>query len=260
MSDERITELLSIASGRELNDEEQSELDGLLEASPETERRLRSDFDRIDAILDGMPRVSPPPTLHDRIMASVSLPAARPGTRSDRDDGLYGWLNPFAALRYGVAAAAGLILAAVFYESRGIQGPLELTELVGAMAPRPERNNADVLDSFAFHAEGIECRVSLERRDGKLLLEVHVDAESPLDVAIDLASAGVRLEALAQPEEALESIEADGQVLRMRARGRRQLTALLQRADGVGEAGERMNLEFSTKGRLLKRGSLTTAW
>lgn len=219
----------------------------------------RSDeLERMDAILRKVPQVTPPETLHDRIMASVSLPA--PHTASRPGFNWFGQKTPFVALRYGMAAAAGLLVAAMFYESRGISGPVDLTELYGTMAPKQERGLTDVVDSYAFRAAGVDCRLSLERRNGMLLLDIRVDAQAPVDISVDLASAGVRLEALAQIKDPLESIETNGRVLRMQARGRRQLTALLQPVEESGQAGEAMNLEFSVKGRLLQRATLTPAW
>jgi RNase P/RNase MRP subunit p29 len=160
-----------------------------------------------------------------------------------------------------MATAVGLVLAAVFYEGRGISSPADLTELVGTMAPNRERDASSVVDSYEFRATGVEGQVSLERRNGMLLLDIRVDAETPIDISVNLASAGVRLQALAQAEGSLESIEIDGPMLRMRAEGRRQLTALLERVEDARLPHEEtIGLEFSSKGRLLQRGSLTPTW
>jgi anti-sigma factor RsiW len=259
MSDERVLELLSAAADGELNDAEQTELDGLLEASPEA-YRFREDLDRIGAILRKVPDRAPPEMLHDRIMRSVSLPAIQ--SRRPRAMPGFGWFRrttPPVVLRYGMAAAAGLLVAAAFYESRGIPDPADLSQLVGSMAPA--RTAPDVLDTYAFHAPGIASEVTLERRNGLFLLDIRVDSALPVDISVDLASAGVRLQALAQTEDSLESIEIEGQILQMRAHGRRQLTALLERTEVAGRQGlETINLEFSSEGMLLQRGSLTPAW
>ena len=260
MSEERAYELLSAAADGELNDQEQTELDRLLEASPQV-RRFRTELHRIDEILRKAPDLAPPETLHDRIIASVSLPAAKPRPGVKQGSSWFGSTTPFTALRYGMATAAGLVLAAAFYESRGVSGPADLTELVGSMAPDRQRGASVVLDTFAFHGEGIESHVSLERSNGMLLLAIRVDAEAPVEISVDVGSAGARLEALAQTGDSMESIEIDGRVLRMRAKGRRQLTALLKRAEAAGpQSRQTMDLEFSSDGRLLQRGSLTPAW
>jgi len=258
MSDERVLELLSAAADGELNDAEQTELDGLLDASPEA-YRFREELDRIDAILRKVPDRAAPEMLHDRIMSSVSLPAIKSRPRAMQGFSWFRRTTPPVALRYGMAAAAGLLVAAAFYESRGISDPADLSQLVGSMAPA--RTAPDVLDTYAFHAPGIASEVTLERRNGMFLLDIRIDSAEPVDVSVDLASAGVRLQALAQTEDSLESIEIEGRTLHMRAHGRRQLTALLERTEHAGRQGlETINLEFSSEGRLLQRGSLTPAW
>jgi len=258
MSDERILELVSAAADGELNNDERVELDRLLAASPEA-RRFQSDLGRIQSILSRLPELDPPETLHSRVLGAVSLPAAK--TRQP----LFGWLRhpaTFTVLRYGMATIAGAVLAAALIESQPEFGETaDISELVGTIAPDRDRTAADILDSYAFRADGLESRVLLERRNGALLLDIQVDAHSPVDIAVRFAAAGARLDALAQNENAPEFIEIAGQTLRVRARGRRQLTALLRRVDDTAsEVTEKIELEFSSDGKLLQRASLTPAW
>jgi hypothetical protein len=206
-----------------------------------------------------LPELAPPEALHDRIMAGTSLPLAR------QRRPIFAWfdsLAPFAVLRYGTATAAGLVLAAAFYESQPkFAETADIAELVGTMAPNRDQAAADILDTYAFSAEGVESRVLLERRHGALLLDIQVDSDEPVDISVNLAAGGVRLDALVQSGNSLESIEIAGQKLRIRALGRRQLTALLHRVDDSAfEGREKIELEFSSKGKLLQRGSLTPAW
>jgi hypothetical protein len=260
MSEQRILELLSAEADGELPGADRAELERLLAASPAA-ARFRQDLHRIDSILRKVPDVAPPETLHDRIMRSVSPSPARP--RRQRTKQRFGWFSetPFVAVRYGMAAAAGLLVATAFYESRGFSATPDLTELVGSMAPNGNRGASNVLDAYTFAAEGIDGRLSLQKRNGMLLLDIDVDAERPLDILMDLGAAGVRLAALAQTDDPLQAIETDGRVLRLRAHGRRQATALLERAGFARRTGsETINLEFSSEGRLLQRGSLTPAW
>lgn len=258
MSSERILELVSAAADGTLTDEERADLDRLLEESPEA-RRFHDDLGRIDSIMRKLPELVPPEALHDRIMAGTSLPLAR------QRRPIFGWLDslaPFAVLRYGMATAAGLVLAAVFYESQPkFAETADITELVGTMAPDRNRAAADILDTYAFRAGGVESRVLLERRHGALVLDIQVDSDEPVDISVTLAAGGVRFDALAQSGDSLESIEIAGQTLRIRALGRRQLTALLHRVDDAAfEGKEKIELEFSSNGKLLQRGSLTPAW
>jgi anti-sigma factor RsiW len=262
MNDERIIDLVNAATDGELSSDERAELDRLFEQSPEA-RRLRDEIDRIDSILRKVPELTPPETLHGRIMADIALPS--PGKRQRMIVSKAGWpgsLDPFTVLRYGMATAAGIVLAMAFYESRpGISQPADISELVGTMAANRDRHEANIVDTFAFHAERMDGQVSLERRNGMLLLDIRVDADEPVDISVDLAAAGARLNALAQIGSSLESIEITDHVLRVRARGRRQLTAVLHRVnDTAFSGGDTIELEFSSGGKLLQRGSLTPAW
>ncbi len=255
---ERTQELVSAAADGALNDDERAELDRLLKGSAEA-CRLRSELGLLASILENAPQPVPPATLHDQIMARVTLPASR--SRKP----VFAWRPEWAAagvLRYGLAAATGVLLAAFFYESQPRFGAAtDIADLVGTMAPHRARNAADVMDTYTFRSEGFECLVRLEHSEGGLLLEIQVDAARPFDIAVDLGSARARLVALLQDQKPLESIAIADQTLRVQALGRRQLTALLVRADETVIAGEaKIELEFSSEGKLLQRGSLTPAW
>jgi anti-sigma factor RsiW len=262
MNDERIIDLVSAATDGELSSDERAEFDRLIEQSPEA-RRLCDEINRIDSVLRKIPELTPPEMLHGRIMADISLPST--GTWQRMTASKAGWLSslePFTVLRYGVATAAGIVLAMAFYESHpGLSQPADISELVGTMAANRDRREANIVDTFAFHAERVDGRVSLERRNGMLLLDIRVDAEEPVDISVDLAAAGVRLNALAQTGSSLEFIEITGRVLHVRARGRRQLTAVLHRVnDTAVSGGDTIELEFSSGGKLFQRGALTPAW
>ena len=256
---ERTQELVSAAADGALNNDERAELDRLLKGSAEA-CRLRSELGLLASILENAPQPVPPATLHDQIMARVTLPASR--SRKP----VFAWRPEWAAaavLHYGLAAAAGVLLAAFFYESQPRFGAAtDIADLVGTMAPQHRaRSAADVMDTYTFRSDGFECLVRLEHSEGGLLLEIQVDAARPLDIAVDLGSARARLVALLQDQKPLESIAIADQTLRVQALGRRQLTALLVHADETVSAGEaQIDLEFSSEGKLLQRGSLTPAW
>jgi hypothetical protein len=258
MSDERTLELISAAVDGELSDAERAELDRLIGESPEA-RRLHADLGRINSIMSKLPLLAPPETLHHRIMSAISLPVVK--TKQP----ILGWLGkpePFTVLRYGVATAAGAVLAAVLIDSPPrFADTADIEELVGTMAPNRQRNATDIVDSFSFRADGLESRVLLERRNGALLLDIQVEADELVDVTVNFADAGARLDALAQNQDALESIEIVDQTLRVRARGRRQLTALLHRVgDAALKDSDKIDIEFSSDGKLLQRRSLTPTW
>jgi hypothetical protein len=256
MSDNGALELVSAAADGDLRHADRAELDRLLAESPEV-RRFQADLETLESLFRDLPLPDMPATLHADIMARAAVPRTRSA------GSILDWLRlPTPALRYGLATAAGLLLAVAFYESRPTFSKVaDLSELVGTMAPTGTRTDTDIVDTYAFRAEGLESLVQLERRNGSLLLDIRIDAEESIDIAVNFADAGVRLEALSQNESSLESIALAGQVLRIQALGRRRITALLHRVDDTVFAGEaKIELEFSSKGKLLQQGSLVPAW
>ena len=66
------------------------------------------------------------------------------------------------------------------------------------MAPSRVVAEADILDSFDFHSDGLESLVQLQRRDNDIYLDIQIEADAALDISVDMSSTGVRPGALAQ--------------------------------------------------------------
>lgn len=226
MNEERARELVSAAADDVLSAEEQEELGRILDESADA-RAFAEDIRAMESLFAEVPTQEPPDGLRERILNQ--LPAAG---RRNNAPASQSWLRAFFAtptVRYGFTAAAGALLAVSVYESqRPLTGSIDITELVGTMAPTTD--SRAILASHRFHAEGVESRVQLERRGSALLLDIRVDAARPVDIAVDFSGAGVQLDALAQANGAVDSIEIANEVLRLRVRGRRTVTALLNSA------------------------------
>lgn len=225
MSDDRAEELISAAADDRLDDAERAELERLLAMSPEA-RRLRDTFDRMESVLTSTPAADPPAGLQNRILNRISprkqrhLSAAPIWSQ---------WLQAGPVMRHGLSAAVGILLAVSIYESRRPVSDIpDITELVGTMAPGAYEGRRDILGTHRFRTDGVESRVQLERRDGALLLDIHIDAAQDVEIDVDYSAAGLRLDALLQVNGPVESIRITDDVLRLHARGRRTLTALLQ--------------------------------
>ena len=250
MSEERIMQLRSAAADSDLSAEEQAELDSLLASSPEA-RQFADELQKIDAFLKGADTLDVPDSLHERIVDSIPVSAASNVVPLHRP------AIP-VAIRYGLAAAAGLLLAVTFYESRTpSQGSQDFSELVGTMAPDRDVADADIVDAHDFRADGFASLAQLERRDGDLVLDIRIDAERPIDVSINIAPAGIRPGALAQLGGSFESISITDSSLELRAIGERRLTVLLSDNASGGAAGAaKVEIKFTSEGRLLERGLL----
>lgn len=258
MTHDRLSELVSAAVDGELGADQQVQLDRLFEQSPQA-CRLRSDLERIDSLMRQVPPVTPPATLHDRILASARLPAAR---RPRRAFDFARSLSPAVLLRYGAATAAGVLLVALFYRNQPSYGPVDVTEFFGTIAPSAERSSTAVVDAFAVRAQGLSGRVTLERRDDALILDIEVDADREVEILADLGAADVRVRALAQDGNSFESLQIDERSVSLHVLGRQRATVLLQQIEASRTTNQegKIHLVFSSKGELLQRGTLTTAW
>ena len=258
MTDQRTLEMISAAADGELSASERAELEQLLENSAEA-RKFQAELAEMDSLLGDVPAVEPPDSLHLQIVNRVTLP------QNKADTSFLRWLKPpqfMPVLRYGLAAAVGVLLAASFYESQSLfPSNHDFDDLVGTMAPSRVVAEADILDTFDFRVDGLEALVQLQRRDNDVFLDIQIDADASLDISVDMSSTGVRPGALAQLDSSLESIVVEDQALQLRATGQRRLTVLLRRVDDTSIAEEaKITLEFSSDGKLLEQGYLQATW
>jgi hypothetical protein len=170
---------------------------------------------------------------------------------------------PGAAFRYALATSAGLLLAVAVYESPPgfFDGHQSASDLVGTMASASHRIQGAVLDSHTFSEPGLESNTQLRRLGNTLLLDVQIEAEEPLDIALDFSGAGVSLGSVTQERTPVETIAYADRVVRIRALGRGRIAIHLNRvADMELDREAKIELEYSSKGRLLKQGSLEPVW
>lgn len=254
MSDERTFELLSAAADDDLTAAEQAELETLLEELPQA-RNLEADMNRLEDIMTNVADVEPPSRLRDDILQAASLPQA--GAKWSVAD----WLHPIrsgAVLRYGFSVAFGALLVIAVYESQPRLGPtVDITELVGTMAPDSGGAGRSILDTFSFESTGVSSIVRLEQRDDALVLDVRIDATRPVEIAMDFTATGLEFEALAQTQSSFDTIQFANNVLRVKGRGKRRFAVLLHASDDTNSASEaEIALEFSSDGNLLQQGLL----
>ena len=168
------------------------------------------------------------------------------------------WLKLGPVLRYGVSTAFGALLVIAIYESRPDYGEMtDITELVGTMAPDAEVNQRAVLDRFSFDRTGVASIARLEQREDAFVLDVRVDTNQVVEVAIDLSASGMDLEALAQSTNNIETIQFADQILRVKGRGQRRFAVLLRERSDAAPAAE-IELEYSSNGQVVQQGTLSS--
>jgi hypothetical protein len=203
--------------------------------------------------LKDVPALEPSDLLHGQIMARV---------KPQRTFSALDWVLPLIpgyGLRYAIAAAAGALVVAIFISSQTMQpGMIDISDLVGTMAPDRASSDANIVDSFAIREEGLVALVQLRLNGSDLLLDIDADTTQRLDISVDLGGTSLWPDALAQIDGRSESISIIGQVLQIETLGEQRLTILLGRVDDAAFTGEaKIRLEFSSEGKLHQRGTLT---
>jgi len=255
MKNRREMELISAAIDGELDLDERASLDLLLETSKEA-CELKAELEQLDSLLNEVPNLEPPESLHANVVARVKLKPA------PSEDSILDWLRttvPGAGLRYAIAAATGALVVAIFFNNQSVfTESIDLAELVGTMAPDVASAEEEIIGSYEVRVDGFESLVQLRLKDSALLLDIRSETNVPVDISVDVGAAGLWPDALAQIQGRTESIAIAGQALQIEVLGTQRMIILLRRVDGAALAEEaNITLEFSSKGNLLQRGSLT---
>lgn len=261
MNVDRAFELLSASADGDLTSAEQAELDNLLSESEEA-RKLQRELEGLDELLEGLADLDPPPGLRDEIMRKMPFQISQAEATPTRASWLSDWL-PIqwgSILRYGVSTAFGALLVVAVYESRpDFGGTIDITELVGTMAPDAGGADRTVLDRFSFDTTGVSSIARLEQIDDALVLDVRIDTDQLVEVAIDFAATGLEFEALAQTTNHIDAIQFADHVLRVKGRGQRRFAVLLRKHDDTSFASEaKINLEYWRNGIFLQQGTLSS--
>lgn len=256
--DQHHLDLINAAIDGELGEHDAAELERLLADSAEA-RELKADLERTDAVLRSVPELEPPKALQDRLVAALPQKTARTGSSWRY---WLGELRPGAGLRYALAASAGALVAAVVFSGPDrINGAADPNALVGTMVPDSARTDGEMIADYAFRSDASSGQLRLQRYQDALLLEVRIEAQSPLDVSIGLAGTGLAPDAVAQRDGINGAIVISPDDVRLRATGEQQVSILLRRAGNAAPAEQAdIALEFSSNGQVLEQGSLPATW
>lgn len=252
MISERIKELVHADLDGELSAAGRQELEGHLSASAEA-RQYQSQMAALQAFLDRVPEPEMPERLHASIVDTIRLPASR-----RRPQFRLGLVPGF--VRYGFAAAAGLLLAVGIYEYRPTAaGPGDMGGMVGTVMPGRDQSPGVLVDRYAFELEQLSSEVSLVRRSDALVLEMQLEAGSGVDVTVDFTGEGLQFDAIAQMDSDLESIEVADRAVRIAATGRQYFAVVLHDEAAPADGRQaRIRLAWARNGEVLQTRELTT--
>lgn len=250
MINERIIELINAGMDGELSVPEQRELESALQDSDEA-REFQAGLREFSDLLDREASLDLPPGLHGQIVQQIALPAA---SRRFRFGDIPGFV------RYGMAVAAGLVLTVGLYESQSEPaGERDINSMVGTIMQSDRVNGEETLDVFAFDFDDISSAVSLQRRDGALVLDVVLDSTNPVDITVDFTSDGLQFDAIAQMQSDLNSIEFADQAIQVKGHGRQHFAVMLHRdSDRAVSHEASIKLRYTSNGKLIKEGILVT--
>ena len=188
MIDERITGLMHADLDGELAEPEIAELESALKNSSEA-RDYQSGLQEFVDLLDSTSTLDLPAGVHRQIVDQINLPPpARAGFR---------FANIPGFVRYGFAAAAGLLLTIGLYEYRPDGwGEQDLESVVGTIIRRA--SDEVTLDTFAFEHDELSSIVRLQQRDDSLVLDVFMDSTDPVDITVDFTSDGLQFDAVTE--------------------------------------------------------------
>lgn len=251
MINEKIIELIQAGVDRELDDSQQAELERILETSAEA-RACQSKLLKLCGLLEEEQALELPRGLHRKIVDSISLPSKSTISRG------FGALPGF--LRYGMAAAAGLLLAIGVMDTPTVNlDSRDLDNMVGTIMQNDGSVGAVRLDGFSFDTDEIASSVSLQQRDRTLVLDVILTSTHPVDITVNFSGDGLVFDAIAQIQSELKSIGVNGQAIQISGQGRQHFAVLLHRESGpVEQAEASFKLNFASNGKVVKEGTLVT--
>lgn len=253
MIDHQSQELIHAAIDGELGEEDLARVRELMAQSNEA-RQYHDELSRLSEFLDRIPEVDPPESLQRRIVDG--LPDAHSTVTPPRParSGLGGFL------RYGFAAAAGLVLAVAIYEGRNEwREPLDVSQMAGTIMKGSAEAPSELVDHLSLDEPGLSVEARLGRMDSVYLLEVASNQAGGFQFEIDLTASGLQVDALLAPPEVLEYSATGGRVeVRGETSGQQQVMLLLRNSGGkVPSGAAKIDLRFTPGDGVEQSGSLS---
>jgi hypothetical protein len=254
MQNEHTKELINAAVDGALTDAELDQLESLLAESSEA-RDLKQDLERVLELIDKTPGVEPPRGLSQKILESVDLPARR--TKFDWR-GLWPQARPAT---YGLAFAAGLVMAVAFYELTPVlTTPQDLASLVGTMASNKQIDGIRQQETLSIDLEQIQGSVSLRTGAEVMMLEFNLDSIDAIEIRVGLEGSGLTFGGFASTESRsdsdIDTLRVSGGTLRVVNQGRQFFTMFLRESAGQQGDAAGINIELTHGGDRVYEGIL----
>lgn len=243
--DERIAELIQADTDGELAAVDRAELTAALENSAQA-RELHDDLTRVAKLMADVPDIDPPWGLRRRILDSIKLPA-RPG--------LSGWQRPAS---YGLAVAAGVLVAIGVAQMSTPQGSEDMSNLVGTMVSQGHDLARPATGELAIDLAGVQGQVRMKSLNLAWALEFDLESEDAVEVAIDLDGSGLSFGGYADQDEnaGVGNMEVSAGKVRMTNQGSHQFVLFLRRAPEASDGPQEIGIVVNRLGETVYRGLL----
>ncbi len=240
MIEQRTLDLIHAELDGELHVGDLAELQRRLEADPEAQA-AREQLGRIAASLERMAPEAPPAGLQEQIL-QATRPAAKVLPFRDRR---------IQFVRYTMALAAGIAIAAVGIQFAGSSGPgLDADQLVGTIGGQAGSTEPSV-EQVMLQAPGLNGSVSLSADDGRWKLVFDTASEQPVKVTAAYADTAFRLKAYAPDGPGAGAVSSSPGLIEFVNQGSQQRVLFLEPA-----AGGAVRISFEGQGKLLQEAVL----
>jgi len=252
MLEDHARDLINGSIDGELSESEQTECQSLIEESAEA-RAYSEEMVQLTGLLSEVEPIEPPLALQGRILAKIQLPRPRKWfTRTA------GWMQG-RPMSYGMAAAAGLLVAVAIYEMAPRSGlEDDLSSLVGTLARGNGQHGMVQLSFLNIDLPSVHGKVLLSGKDDMKLLRFDIDSESPVEFEVALAGSGLAFGGFAQEgQNGNDNFNFSNSSFSVTNLGEKRFTVILRDAPAEAMANGGIVVSVSRQGEALYQGVLS---
>lgn len=252
MLSEHAKDLINRAIDEELSESERVEYEALVADSDEA-RAYSDATEQLDRILASIPPLDPPESMQRKLLSQIQLPRPRLWFSFGAS-----WMQG-KPIRYGAAAAAGLLAAVAFYELSPVaRPPQDLSSMVGTLARGNGLSGVVELSYIDINLPVVQGKVTLRGSGDLRLLRFDVDSSTPVEFEVGLSGSGLSFGGFAQEAQGgTDNLLLSAGKFSVSNSGPQQFTVILR--DTTAESGAKGGIVVSVNeaGESLYHGVLS---
>ena len=238
------------------SERESSELRVFLASNPEAQAQL-AQLRTLASVLARLEEADPPADIKINVLNAVRSRKTRGETR--RLQRLWSaWPSGRVVLRYGYAAAAGLLLgiAAGRWAATGPAGGrgIDPSELAGTMTRLESTSASHVIGQVDLDLPGIKGTARVRPSEAGFTVEFDVDSRGPVRVVLGYDPAALGFRGFAQDLEAVQGLEAANEKIAWTQSGHHRSAVVLTPRTKMAS---RIDLRFFASGSMVQSRTIT---